>query len=86
MQFFIDNGFTESDAEKIGQSLMRNSKLKNLYLGGNPITQNGAVKLILMIENTPNSGIEMLELSQVWVNKCRPSSINIENNKITKGI
>ena len=69
----------------MGESLIYNTNLKELHLGGNPIKLTGAIKLMKHIENSPDTGIELLELSQIWINKCEPQLIAIENNEIKKG-
>ncbi|XP_039303887.1 uncharacterized protein LOC105195831 [Solenopsis invicta] len=65
------NIFTEADAAIIAKALSKNSTLQELYLGNNPLGAKGASALIHEITPhlSPNSGLRMLDLENVWANK-----------------
>ncbi|XP_046836144.1 leucine-rich repeat-containing protein 74B-like [Vespa crabro] len=78
-----NNMFTKFDAANISKSLSRNSILQELYLGNNPLEAEGAFILISSInpKNSPESGLRLLNLENVWADKTILPELEIIENE-----
>ncbi|XP_036363215.1 leucine-rich repeat-containing protein 74B-like isoform X2 [Octopus sinensis] len=61
------NRLTDSCIEKIAKSLLVNETLQILQLGKNPISTTGAISLVNAINNNDNTGLNLLDLTDVSV-------------------
>lgn len=67
----VGNKFTADNAGFIAKALSKNNTLQELYLGNNPLKEQGALVLIRAItpQQSPNSVLRLLDLENVWANK-----------------
>ncbi|XP_072170556.1 uncharacterized protein [Diadema setosum] len=64
-----NNRITNEGAFMLSKGLEINDSLKVLKIGMNPLTAAGAMAMLLAVKNNTNSVLELLDLSEVNVNK-----------------